>query len=129
MRARLEDMLKGIDAASLKPRQKLVMLQHYAIPKLLYPLTQAHFPKKLDVSVRTYVRKWLKLPGSTCFPQQLSEWWTRPPRIPKNNRHAEDQHAKINPKEFGLEDPKAGGDNGSAGVCKDVFRHGGSQSA
>ena len=56
--ARLEEMLKGIDAASLKPRQKLVMLQNYALPKLLYPLTQAHFPKgilrKLDVSVREY---------------------------------------------------------------------------
>ena len=65
-----EEMLKGIDAANLKPRQKLVILQNYALPKLLYPLTQAHFPKgkleELDVTVRTYVRKWLKLPGSTC---------------------------------------------------------------
>ena len=56
---RLEEMLKGIDAASLKPRQKLVLLQLRA-SKDTISLTQTHIPKgklqELDVTVRTYLK-------------------------------------------------------------------------
>ena len=62
-------MLKGIDGSSLRPRQKLVMLERYALPRLSFPLTQEHNPKhtllELDRLNRAYVRKWLHLHEST----------------------------------------------------------------
>lgn len=67
---KLERMLEGIDRSSLRPRQKLVMLERYALPRLSFPLTQEHNPKgtllELDRLNRSFVRKWLHLHDSTC---------------------------------------------------------------
>lgn len=66
----LDSMLKGIDKSSLRPRQKLVILEQYALPRLMFPLTQEHHNKgellDLDRRVRAQVKKWLHLPDSTC---------------------------------------------------------------
>lgn len=62
----LADMLKNISKASLKPRQKLVMLLMHALPRLSYPLTMEKYSKgvlmDLDYMVRRHVRGWFKLP-------------------------------------------------------------------
>lgn len=67
---KLEGMIKAIDGANQKPRQKLEMLESYALPKVAFPLRQEHNPQckllKLDRLVRSYVKKWLHLPDSTC---------------------------------------------------------------
>jgi hypothetical protein len=66
----LEQMLKNLSSSCLKPRQKIVMLNHYTLPRLNYPLTQDRYPhhvlEKIDLEVRRHVRKWLKLPD--CSP-------------------------------------------------------------
>lgn len=70
MEGKLETMLKGIDKAELRPWQKLVMLEMYALPKIAFPLTQEHNTKgtllKLDRLVHEYVKRWIRLPDSTC---------------------------------------------------------------
>ena len=67
---KLEQMLKGIDKSSLRPRQKLLMLERYALPRLTFPLSQEHNTQgtllELDRTVRSYVSKWLHLHPSTC---------------------------------------------------------------
>ena len=57
--AQLESWVKSIGEAKLKPRQKLVLLTHYAMARLNYPLTQDAYPmtlltlKSLDGEVRS----------------------------------------------------------------------------
>ena len=67
---KLEQILKGIDKSSLRPRQKQLMLERYALPRLSFPLSQEHNTQgtllELDRTVRSYVRKWLHLHPSTC---------------------------------------------------------------
>ncbi len=65
----LKNMLLRIDKAALKPRQKLTMLQQYALPRLNYPLTQDRYPKgvlrDLEKILGKHVKQWFKLPLST----------------------------------------------------------------
>lgn len=67
----LDNMLKCIDNSSLRPRQRLVMLEQYALPSLMFSLTQKHHNKgkmlDLDRRVRAQVKKCLHLPDSTCI--------------------------------------------------------------
>jgi hypothetical protein len=69
----LNSMIKNISSSCLKPRQKLVVLQYYALPRLTYPLTQDQYPHhildNIDKRVREAVRVWLKLPD--CSPISL----------------------------------------------------------
>ena len=55
--AQLESWVKSIGEAKLKPKQKLVLLTHYALARLNYPLTQDAYPvtllKSLDGEVRS----------------------------------------------------------------------------
>lgn len=71
--AQLESWVKSIGEAKLKPRQKLVLLNHYALARLNYPLTQDAYPmhilRSLDKVVRTAVRSWVKLPD--CSPTTM----------------------------------------------------------
>ena len=66
---KLERWLTGIDRSSLRPRQKLCMLELYALPRMSFPLTQDKYPKRilleLDRLVRSYAKKWLHLHDST----------------------------------------------------------------
>ena len=59
--------------AKLKPKQKLVLLNHYALARLNYPLTQDTYPmcilRSLDQVVRTAVKSWVKLPE--CSPTAM----------------------------------------------------------
>ena len=68
--AQLESWVKSIGEAKLKPRQKLVLLNHYALARLNYPLTQNTYPmcilRSLDQVVRTAVWSYVKLPE--CSP-------------------------------------------------------------
>ena len=65
--------VKRIGETKLKPRQKLVLLNHYALARLNYPLTQDAYPmcilRRLDQVVRTAVRSWVKLPE--CSPTAM----------------------------------------------------------
>lgn len=71
--AQLEGMVESIGGAHLKPRQKLVLLNHYALVRLTYALTQDAYPmcvlRKLDLIVRAAIRRWAKLPD--CSPTTL----------------------------------------------------------
>lgn len=71
--AQLEGMVESIGSAHLKPRQKVVLLNHYALARLTYALTQDAYPKvvleKLDLIVRAAIRRWIKLPE--CSPNTL----------------------------------------------------------
>jgi hypothetical protein len=55
-----------INKASLKPRQKLVMVNQYAIGRLQLYLSQVEIPQckllEMDLTVRRYAKQWLKLP-------------------------------------------------------------------
>lgn len=68
---KLKEWMSKLGKASLKPRQKLVMLKLYVLPRLsyIYPLTQDSYPmnvcKDLDSTLRASVRTWLKLPSSS----------------------------------------------------------------
>ncbi|XP_062567749.1 uncharacterized protein LOC134229995 [Saccostrea cucullata] len=64
-------MIAPLGEVSLKPRKKLVLLNQYALPRLMYPLQQDDYPKsvlkKLDRMVRATVRCRLKLPNSIFY--------------------------------------------------------------
>ena len=56
--AQLESWVKSIGEAKLKPRQKLVLLNHYALARLNYPLTQDAYPMHILRSLgSTHCRK------------------------------------------------------------------------
>lgn len=59
-------ILERIDRAPLKPLQKLVILRDHGIPSLTHQLvlgkTTMAALKQMDVTVRRYIRKWLRLP-------------------------------------------------------------------
>ncbi|MEW8461130.1 MAG: hypothetical protein AB2653_12560, partial [Candidatus Thiodiazotropha endolucinida] len=64
--SKLGGMIKAIDVADLKPRQKIVMLETYALTKVAFPLRQEHNPQcrllNLDQLVRwSHVKRWLHL--------------------------------------------------------------------
>lgn len=71
--AQLKGRVERIRSANLKPRQKLVPLNHYALVSLTYAVTQDAYPKavleKLDLIVRAAIRRWAKLPE--CSPNTL----------------------------------------------------------
>ena len=62
----LELWCSRIDKASLKPRQKLVMLNQYAIGRLQFYLSHVETPQctllEMDLNARRYAKQWLKLP-------------------------------------------------------------------
>ena len=55
---RLGELPREIKEAPLKPRQRLLLLREYAIPKLMHELTLS-FERRL---IRVHVRKWMSLP-------------------------------------------------------------------
>lgn len=59
-------MLEKIDRAPLKPLQKLVILRDHGIPSLIHQLvlgsTTQLTLKRMDVEIRRFARKWLRLP-------------------------------------------------------------------
>ena len=65
----LASMLKNVTAAPLKPAQRLWILRHKLAPKLQYQLvlgeTTAGYLRFVDCTIRSAVRRWLKLPHDT----------------------------------------------------------------
>jgi hypothetical protein len=66
---RLRRHLKELDRALLKPQQRMYLLRTHVLPGLTHllvldPCTRTVL-RKMDVSVRKYVRKWLRLPHDT----------------------------------------------------------------
>ncbi|MGL5774892.1 MAG: RNA-directed DNA polymerase, partial [Aeromonas veronii] len=68
-----EDLLRwceNLNRALLKPSQKVVMLNKFAIPRLLYQADHCEVNsgtlQLLDRTIRERVRAWLHLPPSTC---------------------------------------------------------------
>ena len=63
---KLELWCSRIDKAPLKPRQKMVMLNQYAIGRLQFYLSQVETPQckleEMDLTIRRYAKRWLKLP-------------------------------------------------------------------
>ncbi|MES9975877.1 MAG: reverse transcriptase family protein [Candidatus Thiodiazotropha sp.] len=63
------NMLREISAAPLKPQQRLSILRKNLIPKLKYSLclglTHRKTLKSLDITIRKFVRQWLRLPTDT----------------------------------------------------------------
>ena len=63
---KLELWCSRIDKAPLKPRQKLVILNQYAIGRLQFYLSQVETPQckllEMDQTVRRFAKRWLKLP-------------------------------------------------------------------
>ena len=68
---KLDNFLRQISEAPLKPRQRLLLLGSYAIPKLLHELTLGFAHRNtlatMDRYIRAYVRKWLQLPKDTSM--------------------------------------------------------------
>lgn len=66
---KLRRWLEAIDRASLKPRQKVTMLEQFACPRLKFHLATSLPPKyllqELDTLIRSFVKVWLKLPTCT----------------------------------------------------------------
>ena len=62
---KLDNFLRRISEAPLKPRQRLLLLGSHTIPKLLHELTLGFAPRNnlttMDRYIRAYVRKWLQL--------------------------------------------------------------------
>ena len=62
---KLDNFLRRISEAPLKPRQRLLLFGSYAIPMLLHELTLGFAPRNtlttMDRYIRAYVRKWLQL--------------------------------------------------------------------
>jgi hypothetical protein len=71
-RKQLQEWIERISAARLKPRQKVILLIVYAVPKLRYALTVGTLSqgklRGLDKQIRAAVRTWLKLPRSSSKP-------------------------------------------------------------
>ena len=65
----LDSMLKHLTAAPLKPAQRLWILKQKLIPKLQYQLvlgeTSAGYLRFVDCTIRSALRRWLKLPNDT----------------------------------------------------------------
>jgi hypothetical protein len=66
---RLRRQLKELDKAPLKPQQRMYLLRTHVLPGLTHllvldPCTRRVL-RKMDVPVRKYVRKWLRLPHDT----------------------------------------------------------------
>jgi hypothetical protein len=61
-----ENTGEKLELAPLKPRQKLVMLNQYAIGRLQFYLSQVETPQckllEMDQTVRRFAKRWLKLP-------------------------------------------------------------------
>ena len=68
---RLGELLREIKEAPLKPRQRLLLLRVYAVPKLMHELTLGFAHRntliKLDRLIRDHVRKWMRLPKDTSI--------------------------------------------------------------
>lgn len=64
--APIERLLVRVDAAPLKPRQKVMILKDYVLPRFHHALVLGGVaPARLrgwDVVIRSYLRKWLHLP-------------------------------------------------------------------
>ena len=67
----LTSKLISISKALLKPQQKLDILKSYLLPSLLYRLTFSNIYlnslKTMDRSIRSFVRRWLRLPKDTSL--------------------------------------------------------------
>ena len=65
----LKQGLSNISKAPLKPQQRLNTANCHLVPKLLHQLTltpsSAKYLKRLDLTMRSAVRSWLKLPKDT----------------------------------------------------------------
>lgn len=58
---KLKDWMSKLGEASLKPKQKLVMLSLDVIPRLSYPLTQDSYPMGILKDLDSTPRTWIKL--------------------------------------------------------------------
>jgi hypothetical protein len=70
--SRLDDHLRNLGRAPLKPQQRLYFLRVHVIPGLYHQLvldriTIGHL-KKFDIAIRRMVRKWCRLPHNTARP-------------------------------------------------------------
>ena len=67
----LTSKLISISKALLKPQQKLDILKSYLLPSLLHRLTFSNIYlyslKTMDRSIRSFVRRWLRLPKDTSL--------------------------------------------------------------
>ena len=67
----LQNALEHLRAAPLKPQQRLHILNHYALPKLYHQLALTRagtgLLRKLDLRIRSFVRKVLRLPNDTSL--------------------------------------------------------------
>ena len=65
----LATSLENLSAAPLKPQQRLHILKHFALPKLYHQLALVNAGagtlRRLDLKVRAFVRKFLRLPVDT----------------------------------------------------------------
>uniref|UniRef100_A0AAY4C4B0 Reverse transcriptase n=1 Tax=Denticeps clupeoides TaxID=299321 RepID=A0AAY4C4B0_9TELE len=68
--SQLQTWIQKIDEAPLKPSQKVVILNDYALPRLIYRADHAEETSvrlaRLDGLVKRAVKAWLRLPHSTC---------------------------------------------------------------
>lgn len=66
---KLELWCERLGKSMLKPRQKVQMLNQYALSRISFYLSQVDFPQskliELDRTIRRHVRKWLHLPECT----------------------------------------------------------------
>ena len=66
IKSQLQQWCENISQAPLKPRQKLMILTRFAIPRLTFDLTHGGYSrtliKGLDCTVRFWVKRWLHLP-------------------------------------------------------------------
>ena len=66
--AKLSEWVKRISKAPLKPTQKVVLLNSFAVPRLIYQADHCNLPVTtltlLDVKIRSAVRTWLHLAPS-----------------------------------------------------------------
>ena len=66
----LDEMLKKLSLAPLKPQQKLVLLKSYVIPRYLHKLVLGRITKglltSLDMCVKAKVKEWLRLPADVA---------------------------------------------------------------
>lgn len=66
----LRNWIKSIGWSSLKPSQKVRMLNAYAIPRMVYQADHGglgpRILKVLDGMIRSAVKRWLHLPQCTC---------------------------------------------------------------
>lgn len=70
MESQLQVWIQRIDEAPLKPSQKVVILNEFALPRLIYSADHANETSvrltRLDGMVKRAVKAWLRLPQSTC---------------------------------------------------------------